>query len=274
MEGVADVFENLCTDTADESAGLLDILGRLDERDWATLTGCTPWTIGDQVSHLAWNDDAAVRALTDPDDFRSSRPTTPESIQAMVDAVIVDHHDMGGATLLPWFRSARATLLDVFGAADPKARMPWYGPDMSVTSKLTARFMETWAHGWDVQQALGVGYIPTDRLRHVVFLGLQALPNAFTTHGLAVPNAPLRIDVALPSGQRLVLGPRDAVNAVDGSAYELAMVVTQRQHVADTSLRAVGPVAAAWLEIAQAFAGPPGARRTPSTPPPPKYVER
>jgi uncharacterized protein (TIGR03084 family) len=264
MDGVADVFEILCTDTADESAGLLGILDRLDDRDWATVTGCTPWTIGDQISHLAWNDDAAVRALTDPGGFRLSRPTTPEGIQAMVDAVTVDHHDLGCDALLAWFRSARASLLDVFAAADPKARMPWYGPDMSVTSKLSARFMETWAHGWDVQQALGLQYTPADRLRHVVFLGLQALPNAFTTHGLAVPVEPVRIDVALPSGRRLALGPHDAENTVEGNGYELALVVTQRRHFADTSLQATGSVATVWLEIAQAFAGPPGSKRTPS----------
>jgi uncharacterized protein (TIGR03084 family) len=259
---VASVFETLCTDTVDESAALFGVLERLSHHDWAIVTGCTPWTIGDQISHLAWNDDAAVRALTDPSGFRSSRPTTSDAIQAMVDAVIVDHHAMDGVALLTWFRSARAALLSTFAAADPKARMPWYGPDMSVTSKLSARFMETWAHGWDVVDALGLGYSPTDRLRHVVFLGLQALPNAFTTHGRAVPEAPVHVDVTLPSGLSLTLGPHDAPNVVEGNAYELALVVTQRRHVADTSLRATGVVAREWLEIAQAFAGPPGANRS------------
>jgi uncharacterized protein (TIGR03084 family) len=255
------VFDNLCADTADESAALLRVLRGLDAADWAIVTGCTPWTIGDQISHLAWNDDAAVRALTEPVAFRSTRPTTPEGIQAMVDAVIADHHELAGDALLTWFETARAALLSRFGAADPKARMPWYGPDMSVTSKLTARFMETWAHGWDVLDALDIDYQPTDRLRHVVFLGLQALPNAFTAHGREVPTGPsnsIRVDVELPSGAHLVLGPPDASNVVEGSGYELALVVTQRRRVATTSLQATGDVANEWLQIAQAFAGPPG----------------
>lgn len=257
------VFENLCADTAEESAALISVLNRLDAPDWAIVTGCTPWTIGDQISHLAWNDDATVRALTDPGGFEATRPTTPDGIQAMVDAVIADHHDISGVALLDWFKTARATLLTTFAAADPKARMPWYGPDMSVTSKLTARFMETWAHAWDVFDALGHEYHPTDRLRHVVFLGLQALPNAFTAHGRAVPSgldSSIRLDVVLPSGTHMVLGPPDAINVVEGSGYELALVVTQRCKASDTSLHATGNIATEWLEIAQAFAGPPGNR--------------
>lgn len=259
--GVTTLFESLLTDTAHESAALFDVLGRLDPADWNIPTGCVPWTVGDQISHLAWNDEATVRALTEPDAFVASRPTTPDGIQAMVDAVIVDHHALDGATLLAWFRSARGLMLDAFRGVEPKARMPWYGPDMSVTSKLTARFMETWAHGWDVIDAVGLPYEPTDRLRHVVFLGLQALPNAFTAHGRPVPVEPVRVDVVLPSGTRLAIGPPDAQNVVEGSGFELAMVVTQRRGAAGTSLRAVGDVAGEWLTIAQAYAGPAGSGR-------------
>ena len=127
--------------------------------------------------------------------------------------------------------------------------------------------METWAHGWDVIGALGRRYEPTDRLRHVVFLGLQALPNAFVTHGRTVPKDAIRVDVSLPGGARLQLGPQDARNVVEGSGYELALVATQRRHVGDTSLQATGVVAQEWLEVAQAFAGPPGTKRTASTRP-------
>ena len=260
---MSNVFETLVTDTSAESAALFEALDALSLQDWSIPTGCSPWTIGDQISHLAWNDDATVRALTAPDAFMASRPTTPEGLQAMVDAVISDHHAMDAAALLAWFRSARNAMLSAFSGAEPKARMPWYGPEMSVTSKLTARFMETWAHGWDVIDALGREYEPTDRLRHVVFLGLQALPNAFITHGQPVPTDAIRVDVSLPSGARLLLGPADARNVVEGHGYELALVVTQRRHVGDTSLHAWGALAQEWLHIAQAFAGPPGAKRFP-----------
>ena len=260
---MTNVFETLWTDTADESEALFMVLERLNTSDWSAPTGCVPWTVADQISHLAWNDDATVQALTQPEAFIASRPTTPQGIQHMVDAVIVDHQAMDDAALLAWFRSARGSMLEAFRGAEPKARMPWYGPDMSVTSKLTARFMETWAHGWDVVDALDQAYETTDSLRHVVFLGLQALPNAFTIHGQPVPKVPVRVDVVLPSGTRFVVGPPDAGNVVEGSGFDLAMVVTQRRHVDDTSLRAIGPVANEWLAIAQAFAGPAGSKRPP-----------
>ena len=50
---------------------------------------------------------------------------------------------------------------------------------------------------------------------------------------------------------------------VEGSALDFCLVVTQRRHVDDTDLVVVGDMANEWMHIAQAFAGPPGAGRTP-----------
>ena len=179
----------------------------------------------------------------------------------MVDNVIVDHHDRRGDDLLAWFRRARSELLNAFAGRDARARMPWYGPEMSLVSKLTARFMETWAHGHDILEALEITVQPTDRSRHVVFLGLQAVPNTFVTQGLAIPTDPIRIEAIAPSGTLMHFGNAGATNVVRGELQELALVVTQRLHVEDTSLEAVGDVAEKWLSIAQAFAGPPGSGR-------------
>ena len=52
-------------------------------------------------------------------------------------------------------------------AADPAARLPWYGPDMGLASSLTGRMMETWAHGQDVLDCRGEHREPTARLRHI-----------------------------------------------------------------------------------------------------------
>jgi hypothetical protein len=51
---------------------------------------------------------------------------------------------------------------------------------------------------------------------------------------------------------------------VTGPAEHFCLLVTQRIHRDDTDLVAVGPDADRWLDIAQAFAGPPGERRKPS----------
>jgi uncharacterized protein (TIGR03084 family) len=260
---MAGLLEILITDLTAESDSLIEVLRTLDESGWDTLTSSLPWTIKDQVSHLAWNDDATVLALTQPAEFRRRRPHTPEGIQQMVDDVITDHHHRGGDDLLAWFSASRRALIDAAAVADPKSRMPWYGPDMSVASKLTARFMETWAHARDITEALGLVDVGTDRIRHVVFLGLQAMPNAFAANDLEPPTAPVRLEVVAPSGELWQFGPADAVDVVRGDAFDLALLVTQRVHLDDTTLHATGTVAHQWLRIAQAFAGPPGAGRAP-----------
>ena len=48
-----------------------------------------------------------------------------------------------------------------------------------------------------------------------------------------------------------------------GPALDFCLLVTQRRHRQDTAVVAEGPLARQWLSIAQAFAGPPGAGRTP-----------
>jgi uncharacterized protein (TIGR03084 family) len=260
------LIEDLSHDLDAETAEILRALDGIEAHGkpaWTTVTGCVPWTVKDQLAHLAWNDTATVLALTDPERFLQAKPATPEGIQAMVDSVITDNQQRGGPDIAAWFRTERARLLEAVVGRDPRERIPWYGPEMSIASKLTARFMETWAHGYDITDALGVVRKPTDRVRHVVFLGLQALPNAFSAHGLPVPDAPVRVEVIAPSGALWSFGRAEANNVVRGDAFELAQVVTQRVHPADTKLRAEGSVAAQWLSIAQAFAGPPGCGRKP-----------
>ncbi len=255
------LLDDLCADLRAESDELAGVLTGLDEAGWETMTAAEPWRVKDQISHLAWNDDATVRALTQPDRFLAAKPEGPEAIQTMVDQVIVDYRDLPADELLRWFRQARDSLLDAFAGRDPRERMPWYGPEMSLASKLTARFMETWAHGYDVFDALGLDKPRTDRVRHVVFLGLQALPNAYAAQGRDLPDSPVRLEVTSPSGELWRMGSADATDVVRGSAFDLALVVTQRLDSADADVQAEGMVAAEWLQIAQAFAGPPGAGR-------------
>lgn len=255
------LLDDLCGDLRDESDEIIEVLESLDEDSWMTMTAAAPWTVKDQIVHLAWNDDATVRALTEPEEFLAAKPSGMEAIQEMVDSVITDFTHLTGAETLEWFREARRQLLNSFAGRNPKDRMPWYGPEMSLASKLTARFMETWAHGFDVFDGLGLDKPRTDRARHVVFLGLQALPNAYSAQARQLPDRPVRLDLTAPSGEQWLMGPPEATDVVRGSAFDLALVVTQRLAAADADLVAEGDVAHEWLGIAQAFAGPPGSGR-------------
>lgn len=126
---------------------------------------------------------------------------------------------------------------------------------MSAMSFATARLMETWAHGRDVCGALGVEQVPTARLRHVAELGVRTRGWAFVARGLAVPGAPVRVELTGPDGADWLWGPDGAPDRITGSALDFGLVATQRRHPDDTALTIDGPHAKEWMEIAQAFAG-------------------
>jgi uncharacterized protein (TIGR03084 family) len=256
----------ICTDLRAEHDALDEIVASLDEDGWNTPTPAEPWTVRDQISHLTFYDGVATGAVVDPNEFR--RWLREEAVSQITPvegdpADLVFGRSITGKELLDVWRMGRNELCRTFAELDPKARIPWFGPDMSAVSFATARLMETWAHGQDVADALGVQREPTDRLKHICHIGVRALPFAYTINKREVPTEPIRVEVKAPSGEMWTWGPEDAENVVRGSALDFALVVTQRRHRDDTDLEVIGPVADEWLAIAQAFAGPPGPGRKP-----------
>jgi uncharacterized protein (TIGR03084 family) len=255
-------LDELIPDLAAEHADLDALVADLDEAAFDTPTPAEGWRVRDQLSHLAWFDREAVRAALDPESFLA---TLPEAVadDAFTERAVVEGRALSAAALLAWWREARAELLDGLGRLDPSTRVPWYGPPMSAASFTTARLMETWAHGQDVADALAVERTPTDRLRHVAFIGVRALPNSYRVRDLPVPEAPVRVELVAPSGEAWTWGDEGVADVVRGPALDFCLVVTQRRHVDDTDLVAEGPVATEWLRVAQAFAGPAGPGRAP-----------
>ena len=247
----------LISDLRDETADLERFLG---PGGWDTPTPAEGWTVRDQIVHLAWFDDAAVRAVTSPEEFRAEVRAT-RGVDP--DALVRSRRSMPGEEAGAWFHDARHRLAGVLAGADRAVRVPWYGPDMGLVSFATARLMETWAHGQDVVDGLGAVREPTARLRHVAEIGVRARPWSFAVHGRPVPDAPVRVELSLPDGARWTAGPEDAADAVRGTALDFCLVVTQRRHPADVDLAVSGQVAREWISIAQAFAGPPGVGRRP-----------
>jgi uncharacterized protein (TIGR03084 family) len=253
----------LTADLAAESAELYELLSVLAEPAWARSTPAEGWTLRDQVAHLAFFDDAAVQSATDPRRFRAEADALLAHGGDLGERVAQRFRDQSGLEAFGWFQRARRQYLDVFVALDPSTTLPWYGPDMSAASSVTARLMETWAHGQDVVDTLGVVRRPTGRLRHVAHLGVRTLSWSFRVHGLPVPEVPVRVELTGPGGEAWTWGPEDAADRVTGPAEEFCLVVTQRRHRADTRLTTRGPVADAWLDVAQAYAGSSGAGRAP-----------
>jgi uncharacterized protein (TIGR03084 family) len=253
----------LADDLAAETAVLRALLADLDTDGWEVITPAPGWAIRDQVSHLAHFDDVAVRAATEPEAFATELADAVAEGGADPDQIAARHRALPPAALLSWFDSSRDRLLTVFRGLEPGLRLPWFGPPMSAASSLTARIMETWAHGQDVADALGVTREPTARLRHVAHIGVRALPFSYAVRGRGVPAGPVRVELNAPDGELWTWGPEEAADRVAGLALDFCLLVTQRRHRADTALEATGAVAQEWLGIAQAFAGPPGGGREP-----------
>ena len=134
---------------------------------------------------------------------------------------------------------------------------------MSARSFITARLMETWAHGQDVADALAVERTPTERLRHVAHIGVGARAFSYVANGRQPNPAPVRVELVGPAGDTWSWGPEDASDRVTGPALGFCLLVTQRRHRDDVGLTAEGAAADEWLDIAQSFAGPPGHGRRP-----------
>jgi uncharacterized protein (TIGR03084 family) len=254
-------LDDVLADLAAEGDQLDDLVAPLDAESWRLPTPAAGWDVAHQVAHLAWTDETAVAAATDKDEWDARVVAAMADPDGFVDAQAAAGAALPGDELLRRWRLARQGLVETLRALPEDTRIAWYGPPMSVTSMATARFMETWAHGRDVAAALGVELPPHDRVRHVVHIGVRTRDFAFRTRGLDAPTDEFRVVLRLPSGDELSYGPMDAGQSVAGSAYDFALLVTQRVHRDDTDLTAVGPDADRWLDVAQAFAGPPGRGR-------------
>jgi uncharacterized protein (TIGR03084 family) len=253
----------LTGDVAAETDVTREIVAHLSETGWRTPTPASGWDIADQIGHLAYFDQAAVRAAVRPSEF-SAELAAMLAAGTDADDIAARYRDRGGAQMLAWFDQARADLLATFKDLDPAARLPWFGPPMSAASSLTARLMETWAHTQDIADALRVVREPTDRLRHVAHIGVGARAFSYAVNGKPAPAAPVYVRLTAPSGAVWTWGPADAADRITGPALDFCLLVTQRRHRDDLALTAEGPAATEWMKIAQAFAGPPGPGRRPS----------
>jgi uncharacterized protein (TIGR03084 family) len=258
------VLDDVLADLAAESDELDALVAPLDEAGWRQPTPAAGWDIAHQIVHLAWTDQAAVLAATDKAGWDEIVLQAIADVDGFVDTAADEGAQQTGAEILAEWRTARAALGDVLRAVPAGEKLPWFGPPMSPTSMATARFMETWAHGLDVTEALGAVRAPSDRVRHVVHLGVRTRDFSFGAHQLAAPTEEFRVELKAPSGEIWAFGPEDAAQTVTGAAYDFALLVTQRRHRDDLDLVAVGADADRWLDVAQAFAGPPGEKRKPS----------
>jgi uncharacterized protein (TIGR03084 family) len=241
-----------------EQRALDDIVANISDEQWRSMTPSPGWSVIDQIGHLTYFDQSAALAIKDANAFQ-------QSVKELMDAASPNELDeytlrsfraLSPLDVLETWRGGRAILAAATATLRDDARVPWYGPSMGAKSFLSARLMETWAHGTDVADALGATLPASDRLRHVAQLGFNTRKWSYLVRGEDAPEGTVRLVLDSPSGDLWTWGPSDADDVIRGSAEEFCLVATQRRHLDDTSLE-YGDLGHEWLVRAQAFAGGP-----------------
>ena len=253
--------ESIVAELRAESDQLDALVAALPEEGWRTATPAPGWTIAHQIAHLHWTDRVAVVAVTDDAGFAELLASAAENASGFVDQGAEELAVVPPAELLAAWRDKRAQLHAELLRVEAGRKLPWFGPPMSAASMATARLMETWAHGLDVADALGVKRPPSAGLKSIAHIGVRTRDFAFAVNGLPAPAEPFLVELRAPDGSTWSWGPADAAQRVTGLAEDFCMLVTQRRPHAELDVTAVGPDAERWLTIAQAFAGPPGSGR-------------
>ncbi|MEJ6549530.1 TIGR03084 family metal-binding protein [Corynebacterium sp. USCH3] len=249
---------------SEEGERLDSLVTDLADGEWTLPTPAAGWTIAHQIAHLAWTDAATSASLTstDTDDrFGSFLEEQRKSAEHFVDRTAARLAQLPPTDLLSRWRASRTTLETDFRAAagGPSRRFPWFGPAMGLQSMITARLMETWAHGYDVADTLDITLPPSRGLRSISHLGVITRDFSYRLNGLTPPEGPFLVELESGDGEHWTWGPNDgsAVGSVRGPALDFCLFVTQRREPDDLALVFSGEEARRWSTFAQVFAGPP-----------------
>lgn len=246
-------YDDVLRDLAEETAALDRLLDDLSDDEWLRPTPAEGWDVRDTVTHLADTDDIAYDCVVG-----GPRNLMDEAYEAgggddFTHAQVLKGRGMSPDEVLAWWRTSSSRLHEALSGCDPKDRLPWGPNEISAVSFATARLMETWAHGLDCFAGAGREPTDTDRLRHVAFLGLRALPHAMQVAG-AEPPGPVRLELTSPSGDTWTFGPDDAPTVIRGTASDWCRVAVQRDRSDERSrLSGEGPGAEAVLANARAY---------------------
>lgn len=255
-------------DYRDECAALNDLLVGLREDQWDAPTQFKNWTTNDVLGHLHLFDHAAQVTLESTGRLRELFAQLQAGRADGRTLVEVTRDWLGGcsgeALRERWFDFAMQ-LAGRYAAEDPSRRVAWGGPDMSVRSCISARQMETWAHGQAVFDLFGVARVEADRLCNIAIMGVNTYGWSFVNRKLPVPQPKPCVRLAAPSGTTWEWHPENTHDVVEGPAADFCRVVTQTRNIADTALEVRGATARAWMDIAQCFAGPPEDPPAPGT---------
>ncbi|HZJ26962.1 MAG TPA: maleylpyruvate isomerase family mycothiol-dependent enzyme [Acidimicrobiia bacterium] len=249
----SDDIAGLRNDLEAEQRCLVDDLRGVEADDWFTVTAAEGWDVRDTVAHLADTDEIAIDTCTDGPRSLTRLATALASAEDVTLWGVLEGRRQPGPEVLAWWEDAQDRERSVLASLDPAMRVPW-GLGMRVPSFLTARLMETWAHGLDVRTALGLASPDTARLRHVAWLAIRALPYAYQVASREPPASLPRVELRGPDDVTWTYGPADAPARITGDAGEFCRLFVRRLSRGDAhTLRAEGADADAALDVARAY---------------------
>ena len=136
---------------------------------------------------------------------------------------------------------------------------------MSIISSISARHMETWAHGQAVFDVLGIDRKNKDNILNIVIIGNNTFNWTYIINGLKPPLKVPHLKLISPSGKQWEFNNADSNNYISGMAEDFCKVVTQVRSYQDVNLKVVGKTAMKWMSIAQCFAGGPNSPPNPGS---------
>jgi uncharacterized protein (TIGR03084 family) len=250
-------------DLVAEGAEVDRLVADLDPAAWTTPTPAPGWTVAHQIAHLAATFRLAGLAARDGASFAAVMARLSKDFGANVDRAMAEYLREPPAALLERWRTERTAAEQALADRPGEELVPWLVRPLPAATLAAAGMMESFAHGLDIADALGVRRVHTDRLRHLVSFAVRTWDFGYLARDLAVPDVAFRFELDAPSGARWAFGPADAAQRITGPAVDFCLLVTRRRHRDDLALAATGPDAEHWLDIAQAYRGPAGPGRRP-----------
>ncbi len=251
-----------------ESECLHDILSKLSEKELQTISQFKAWTFNDILRHLhVWNYASFQSLLGDKEwnNFFIELQSFFNQGKRLQDFEKYFTKNIKGKNLISLWRNEYKKVSTCFQKEHPKRRVKWVGPEMSVISSISARHMETWAHGQAIYDSLGMIRKNKDRILNIVIIGNNTFNWSYKVNKKKVPDKIPFLKLKSPSGKFWEFNDPKNSDTIEGLAEEFCQVVTQVRNIQDVNLKISGSIANEWMKIAQCFAGKASSPPSPGT---------
>ena len=246
-------------DFKNESDCLYSILKDLSDSEFESKTLFKNWSFNDIIRHLhVWNHAANLALSCNKNEWENFSNSMLSYFNKGVTLNKFEKEftkDIKGKKLLVTWKELYETTTEIFKLENPKRRVKWVGPDMSVISSISARHMETWAHGQAIFDKLGLVRKNIDSILNIVIIGNNTFKWSYKINNINIPEETPYLKLISPSGKIWLFNNKQEKNLIQGMAEEFCQVVTQVRNIKDVNLKVKGEIASKWMNVAQCFAG-------------------